>query len=32
VEGDEKLYYLFLISVLGFAIGTRNILSFLTLS
>ncbi|MFT4892267.1 MAG: putative membrane protein [Candidatus Nanohaloarchaea archaeon] len=32
VEGDEKMYYLFLISVLGFAIGTRNILSFLTLS
>jgi uncharacterized membrane protein len=32
VEGDEKRYYLFLISVLGFAIATRNILSFITLS
>ncbi|MFT4867492.1 MAG: putative membrane protein [Candidatus Nanohaloarchaea archaeon] len=32
VDGDEKMYYLFLISVLGFAIGTRNILSFITLS
>lgn len=32
VEGDEKMYYLFLISVLGFAIATRNLLSFITLS
>ncbi|PSH02212.1 MAG: hypothetical protein BRC26_01710, partial [Nanohaloarchaea archaeon QH_8_44_6] len=32
VEGDEKMYYLFLISVLGIAIATRNLLTFVTLS
>ncbi|PSG98695.1 MAG: hypothetical protein BRC29_01045 [Nanohaloarchaea archaeon SW_7_43_1] len=32
VEGDEKIYYLFLISVLGIAIATRNLLTFITLS
>ena len=31
-EGEKKRYYLFLISLLGFAIATRNLLSFLTLS
>lgn len=30
--GDKKKYYLFLISVLGIAIGTRNLLSFVTLT
>ncbi|MFB6209630.1 MAG: DUF63 family protein [Candidatus Nanohaloarchaea archaeon] len=32
MEADEKRYYLFLIAVLGFAIATRNFLSFVTLS
>ncbi|WP_414836682.1 DUF63 family protein [Candidatus Nanohalococcus occultus] len=27
MEGDERRYYLFLIAVLGFALGTRNIIS-----
>lgn len=31
VEGQEKLYYLFLISILGIGIATRNILSLVTL-
>lgn len=31
-EGEKKLYYLFLIAVLGFAIATRNLLSFITLT
>ncbi|QKQ98864.1 DUF63 family protein [Candidatus Nanohaloarchaea archaeon] len=32
MEGEEKNYYLFLIALLGLAIGTRNILSTLTLT
>lgn len=32
VEGEEKLYYLFLITVLGVAISTRNLLSFISIS
>lgn len=32
VEGEEKRYYLFLIALLGFAIATRNFLSFVTLT
>lgn len=31
-EGDKRRYYLFLISLLGFAIATRNLLSFITLT
>lgn len=31
-EGEKKRYYLFLVAVLGFAIATRNMLSFLTLT
>lgn len=29
-EGEERNYYLFLIAMLGFALGTRNILSLIT--
>lgn len=29
-EGEERNYYLFLIALLGFALGTRNILSLIT--
>lgn len=32
INGEEKNYYLFLIAMLGFAIGTRNILSTLALT
>ncbi|MFB6192802.1 MAG: DUF63 family protein [Candidatus Nanohaloarchaea archaeon] len=32
MEGEEKNYYLFLIAMLGLAIGTRNLLSTLTLA
>jgi uncharacterized membrane protein len=28
IEGEEKNYYLFLVALLGLALGTRNILSF----
>lgn len=31
-EGEKKIYYLFLVALLGFAIATRNLLSFVTLS
>lgn len=31
-EGEERNYYLFLITLLGLSIGTRNILSVLTLT
>ena len=31
-EGEKKIYYLFLIAVLGFAIATRNFLSFIALT
>jgi len=30
MEGEKKLYYLFLIAMLGLALGTRNILSVLS--
>ncbi|MFB6292168.1 MAG: DUF63 family protein [Candidatus Nanohaloarchaea archaeon] len=32
MEGEEKKYYLFLIALLGFALGTRNFLSMLALT
>ncbi len=32
LDGDEKRYYLFLIALLGFALGTRNFLSMLALT
>lgn len=32
LEGDEKLYYLFLIALLGIALGVRNILSVVTVT
>lgn len=31
-EGEKRLYYLFLVALLGFAIATRNLLSFVTLT
>jgi len=31
MEGEKKLYYLFLIAMLGLALGTRNILSIMSI-
>lgn len=32
IEGEERNYYLFLIALLGIALGTRNIVSLLTIA